>query len=161
MPARIDAELDLHVHTAASARDQLEFVWSRRIWQGMRRVRIVHGTGAVLYKVVRRWAEEKAIPFTLEAFNPGVTILQPSLRRDHAMPPSNQPFARHVDNLRALLPPVTENGRRAEESPATVSPTPEATARPSRQQEKDLFAEAMEQLAMEDPRATHRRKQGL
>ena len=75
MAAKIDAELDLHGHTAVSARNELEMVWSRRAWQGLRRVRIIHGTGQVLYQVVRKWADEKSIPWTLETYNPGVTIL--------------------------------------------------------------------------------------
>jgi hypothetical protein len=156
--ARIDAELDLHGYTAASAREQLETVWSRRAWHGMRRIRIIHGTGEVLHKVVRSWADERSIPWTLETYNPGVTILQPSLRREPAGFAHNFPFARYRDKLKAVLP--------AEEpKPSAPPPAPEKSVAPVAQRSNghspDLFAQEIERLGEQDPRSLHKRKHGM
>jgi hypothetical protein len=151
MAAKIDAEIDLHGLTAASARDQLETVWSRRVWQGLRRVRIIHGTGEVLYKIVRLWADDKSIPWTLEAYNPGVTILQPALRREHSVVPANRPFARHRKELTDLV-----TSKRESAGPDRLPVSVENSA-----VQADLFAQEIDRLEQQDPRSVHKRKHGL
>lgn len=148
MPAKIDAELDLHGYTAAEARNMLDAAWSRRAWQGMRRVRIIHGTGEVLYKTVRKWADDRAIPWTLEAYNPGVTILQPALRRDPGAGLVHRPFAKHEAKLRSV--------ERPPESPPTA---PEPSV--DKQHAQDLFAQEIEALEKQDARQAHKKKHGL
>lgn len=155
MAARIDAELDLHGYTAEAARDQLDLLWSRQTWRGMRRVRIIHGSGEVLYKVVRRWADEQSIPWTVEIYNPGVTILQPALRRHEPDVPANRPFARYHEKLRSLIPPEPPN----EAQPPDVATNPKPEIRNSKS--PDLFALEMERLEKQDPRAIHKRKHGV
>jgi hypothetical protein len=160
MAARIDAEFDLHGYTGAAAKDQLEIVWSRGKWHGFRRVRIIHGTGEVLYKVVRRWADEKSIPWTLEPYNPGVTILQPSLRRGQNAPSQNRPFARHQNALRAFsdrraAQPEEVKAREVKgDSPGKSPPESQDP------QSANLFKEEMARLDQQDPRSMHKRKHG-
>ena len=150
MAARIDTELDLHGHTAASARALLESAWSRGAWQNMHRVRIIHGTGAVLYRMVRQWADDKSIPWTLETYNPGVTILQPALRRPQAQVQANRPFARYKEKLGSVVraKPVSVE-ERATPVPPIIDP-----------QASDLFAAEIERLDKQDPRSLHKKKHG-
>src|SRR5262245_45147813 len=110
---RLDREIDLHGYTRAEARAHLEAIWARREWHGLRRVRIIHGTGAVLHRVVRQWCEEKGIPWTTEAQNPGVTILHPGLRPKTPPVPPHHPMA-HLK--RRLPPPVPKEPEQENEN---------------------------------------------
>ena len=157
MPARIDAEMDLHGYTAANAHELLNTAWSRGAWSSMRRVRIIHGTGEVLYRVVRQWAEEKSIPWTVETYNPGVTILQPALRRPAAAVAPNRPLAAPLQKLRSAKPkdgePRVISGR------GEVGPC-DAPSSVEESRSQDLFALEVERLNEQDPRSLHKRKHG-
>lgn len=76
----VDREIDLHGYTSAEARSRLNMIWSTREWQGLQRIRVIHGTGSALYALVRLWCEEKGIEWTVETPNTGVTILHPGRR---------------------------------------------------------------------------------
>jgi hypothetical protein len=137
-----EAEMDLHGDTASTARFRLDSEWSRRRWHGMQRVRVIHGTGDVLWQVVRQWSEEKGIAWSPERGNPGATILHPGERLQAGAEPPNRPFARHKEALKASVPP----------RPVAPAPAPPAVERRERPvtppvaPPPDLMAAEMERL---------------
>lgn len=158
--ARIDAELDLHGFTAQEARTVLEGVWSRKVWHGKARVRIIHGTGEVLWSFVRTWADEKGITWTLEGHNTGVTILHPGSRSQTSHLP-NRPFTRHHDVLRkAIEQAAASSGPKVTRSPKPVPPTAAVSSAPKEVSisETDLFKQEMERLADIPSTTLQRRK---
>jgi hypothetical protein len=153
---KIDAEIDLHGYTANEARQQMEGAWARRVWHGLTRVRVIHGSGAVLWEVVRSWAEEKGIPWTVEPRNPGVTILLPGTRSSASPAPPNRPLSALKDYTpRKPAPPPA--------SKATAPPedTPTPGTRASLSSAADPMAEEFERLAEEDRIQIFKRKQGF
>jgi hypothetical protein len=147
---KINEEIDLHGYTANEARHRLQSVWATRRWQGMQRVRVIHGTGAVLYRVVRDWCDEKAIEWTTEPHNPGVTILHPARRRLPGHNLTHRPLARHRDKLAHL--PLAK----------PVEPEPPAAEHPAPPKPGgvDPMAAEFERLASEDSTTLRRRKRG-
>lgn len=81
---RVDAEADFHGYSRVQMFHWLDATWAARRWAGLRRVRVIHGQGAVLGHALRQWCEAKGIPCQLEPGNPGATILYPSQR--HPLP---------------------------------------------------------------------------
>jgi hypothetical protein len=75
---RVDDEADFHGYTRAEMFRWLNATWASRRWQGMRRVRVIHGKGVVLGSALREWCEAKGIPCQMEPGNPGSTILYPN-----------------------------------------------------------------------------------
>jgi DNA-nicking Smr family endonuclease len=146
---KIDEEVDLHGYTANEARHRLQSLWATRRWLGMQRVRIIHGTGAVLYRVVREWCDEKAIEWTTEPHNTGVTILHPSRRRLPTHAPAHRPLARHKQVLERFAPQP--------EPTAQEAPPEKASSVPST---GDPMAAEFERLGKEDPTTLRRRKRG-
>lgn len=137
---RVDREVDFHHHTVAQMRDWLDRAWAQREWDGLRRVRIIHGRGAALPPALRTWCDEKGIPWSVDPGNPGVTILHPGMRRV----PSPRAAQRPLAELRKARPPA----RRALEEAAS----PRGDAEP------DLMAAEFERLAEEDRRRLLGRK---
>jgi hypothetical protein len=123
-------------------------------------VRIIHGTGEVLYKVVRRWADEKSIPWTLEPYNPGVTILQPSLRRGQNAAPLNRPFARHQNALRTFADRKAAQAEAVKTRDAAGDSNSKSPPESRDPQSANLFKEEMARLDQQDPRSMHKRKHG-
>jgi hypothetical protein len=148
---KIGEEIDLHGFTANGARHRLQSLWATRRWTGMQRVRIIHGTGAVLYRVVRDWCDEKAIEWTTEPHNPGVTILHPSRRRLPHTLPRHRPFAKHKQTLAEL--PVAETRPPASSSTDQQRSSPPDTT-------SDPMAEEFQRLASQDPGTLRRKKRG-
>lgn len=134
-----DHEVDFHGFTAARMLQALEDIWAGRKWHGLRRVRVVHGTGSVLWRALREWCDAKGIPWAPEPSNPGATILHPSRR---VLPLSHHPH-RPLTRLQRYHP-----ARR-------LSPQPSP---PQTVERKDLMAEEFQRLAEEDPRTTRRKK---
>jgi hypothetical protein len=161
MGLKIDFEVDLHGDTSAGARSRLETIWSTKSWQGLRRVRVIHGTGEVLWKVVRLWCEEKGIEWTTESHNAGVTILHPGRRAVSAPAPPHRPLAQlsqvkiskpkkepkpEKPVVKGAEPPPSENPKFKADKPVAKSP------------DKDLMAEEFARLAEEDERALRKQK---
>ncbi len=148
--------------TAAETRAELEMIWSRREWHGLRRVRLIHGNGEVLRHVVRDWADEKGIRWTTNAHNPGITTLHPGQRETVAEEMFNRPFLRHRHLLQP--PDAPQNSRMAEQKvppkpPAAPAPKPPpALAPPPTPSEEDLFAKELARLDTLDPNLLRRRK---
>ena len=88
----IDREIDLHGFTAVECRSRLNSLWATREWQGLQRVRLIHGTGSVLHALVKLWCEEKGIAWTVEPHNPGVTIVHPGQQLQTLPPPPHHPL---------------------------------------------------------------------
>src|SRR5258705_3033029 len=128
---RVDAEKDFHGYTTAGMISWLNQQWASRRWDGLQRVRIIHGKGEVLIPALRRWCDEKGIPWAPEPGNPGTTILHPARRqmlRATTMRPSPiTPIA-----------PITRISRTPKLKPATPKPP---TSRDS-----DLFEEELRRL---------------
>ena len=139
---KIDREIDFHHYTRAEMRARLEDIWARREWHGLRRVRVIHGTGAVLYKEVRKWCDEKGIPWTTEEHNPGVTILHPGRRANTAPAPPHRPLT--------AIRQYKEEREKAEST--------RQQAETENRKSSDLMAEEFARLAQEDPRTLRRRK---
>lgn len=74
----VDAEVDLHGLTVEQMRLNLQKRWQE--WRGLRRVRIIHGRGAILKPEVERWCREMGIRFAPEPNNPGAMCLFPQER---------------------------------------------------------------------------------
>lgn len=74
----VDAEIDLHGLTVEQMRLMLQKRWPE--WQGMTRVRVIHGRGEALKPALERWCRERGIPYALEPGNPGATRLFPAHR---------------------------------------------------------------------------------
>jgi hypothetical protein len=132
-------------------RAYLESIWSRREWHGLQRVRVIHGTGATLWRALRQWCDEKGIPWGTEPRNPGVTILHPAHRALPAQALPHRPLALLKRQRPAEKPPEEE---RAPPAPSEAAPP----AAP--QKTRDLMAEEFERLLKEDPRLTQKRKRG-
>jgi hypothetical protein len=117
----IDREIDLHGFTASEARSKLNSLWATREWQGLQRVRVIHGTGSVLHALVKLWCEEKGVAWTVEPNNPGVTIIYPGrqLQSDPAPPhrplKSLQPLKKRAQLSDSTKKQSTENSRIEEE----------------------------------------------
>src|SRR5258706_16274949 len=79
---RVDAEKDFHGYTAASMISWLNQQWATGRWDGLQRVRIIHGKGEVLIPRLRRWCDDRGIPWAPEPGNPGTTILHPARRQN-------------------------------------------------------------------------------
>ena len=77
---RVDVEVDFHGYTRAGMLSWLDANWARRSWNGLRRVRVIHGQGDVLPPALRNWSDAKGIPWAPESGNPGCTILHPGSR---------------------------------------------------------------------------------
>jgi hypothetical protein len=74
----VDAEVDFHGCTAEQMRHALEQRWAQ--WRGMKKVRVIHGRGAILKPELERWCEEMGIPFSNDAQNAGSTCIFPTRR---------------------------------------------------------------------------------
>jgi hypothetical protein len=136
---KADREVDFHGFTAMQMQQALEDIWAGRRWHGLRRVRVVHGTGTVLWRVLREWCDAKGIPWVPEPSNPGATVLHPSRR---VLPPSLQrhrPLAR-LKHLRT-----------------THQPCPASSSSPLGEPQ-DLMAEEFRHLAKLDAHTLLRRK---
>lgn len=151
---RIDAEKDFHGYRAAEMLAWLENVWARRQWHGLLRVRIIHGTGEVLFRAARQWCDEKGIPWTVEPHNPGVTILHPSRRTLPTTPTSNRALGRQADRLRAALPNTNGAGVSRQGEPADKKPPMKADAASI----TDPMAAEFERLGEQSGRDLLRRK---
>jgi hypothetical protein len=160
---RVDQEVDYHGYTAVEMLGALEMAWARRSWQGLRRVRVIHGSGCVLWRELRRWADEKGIPWSPEVANPGTTILHPALRVVPAPAPAHRPIGSHSRSLGTAL------ARRCATHPLPpgrpmTRPAPRDAAPPAESQPEgpahhpDAMAEEFDRLAAEDARALWRRK---
>jgi len=161
MALKIDYEVDLHGDTSAGARSRLETIWSTKSWHGLRRVRVIHGTGAVLWKVVRTWCEEKGIEWTTESHNAGVTILHPGRRAVSSPAPPHRPLAQ-LSQVKASKPKKETKSEKLPVKAVELAP-PEIrkvkTERPvEKSQDKDLMAEEFARLAEEDERALRKQK---
>lgn len=141
--ARVDREIDFHGWTRAAMREELNHIWSRREWHGLRRVRVIHGTGLVLWRVLDEWCEEKGIPYAREEHR-GSTIIFPGQRRLPNTPTRNYPLT----PLRGWSPPP---------KPRQI-PRPQPT--PEEPEDTDLFNQAMEDLEKQDRRTLLRKKHG-
>src|SRR5438309_10691701 len=119
---RVDGEQDFHHFTVAEMRDWLNRKWGGLAWQGMTRVRIIHGRGVSLGLALKTWCEEKGIEWAPESGNPGATIIFPSHSHRPAQDPPNRPIA-------ALLNP---HRSRVQKLPASTIPRPEPS-------DSDLF----------------------
>jgi hypothetical protein len=97
---RVDSEIDLHGYTSQEARSELNRIWGRRCWQGLRRVRVIHGNGAVLRSVVRNWCEDQGIPWATEPMNPGTTILHPVNRTKFPPAVTHRPLSRQLHGMK-------------------------------------------------------------
>jgi hypothetical protein len=104
---RADREIDLHGYTAVEARSRLNTLWSTREWQGLQRIRVIHGTGSVLHALVKLWCEEKGVAWTVEAHNPGVTIVHPGRRLQAITAPPHRP----LQKLKGHLPAAKRRDR--------------------------------------------------
>lgn len=162
MGLKIDFEVDLHGDTSAGARSRLETIWSTKSWHGLRRVRVIHGTGEVLWKVVRLWCEEKGIEWTTESHNAGVTILHPGRRAVSAPAPPHRPLAK-LSEVKTSKPkkeakPEKPPIKTVEPIPPSESKKVQATRAPETAEKKDLMAEEFARLAEEDERALRKQK---
>lgn len=144
---RCDLEVDFHGYTAAEMRAALDDTWGRRRWQGLRRVRVVHGTGEVLWRVLREWCDEKGIPWAPDR-RAGATVVFPVQRATHGRGPAHRPLGA----LRERARPTTEA------APEDHSPAPEPGAPSDASDARDLMAEEFERLATVDERVLRRRK---
>lgn len=152
---KIDREIDFHGFTVAQMRAWLETTWARRQWHGLRRVRVIHGTGAVLFRELRRWCDEKGIPWTTEIHNPGVTILHPSHRALPSPPSTHHPFAALKHRLSSRAAPTPRP------SPPKKRPTPPAVPASPSKPDPDaarLMEEEFDRLAEVDPETLYRWK---
>jgi hypothetical protein len=164
---RVDSEIDLHGYTALEARSELDRIWGRRCWQGLKRVRVIHGNGSVLRKVVRNWCDDRGIPWATELMNPGTTILHPANRT--VFPPSvtHRPLSHRMRGIKIALD--REQRSRAE----TFHPTAERREEPLKgsgevsekrrtqnieQPSSDLMAQEFERLSRLDATSLRRRK---
>ena len=87
---KIKDEVDFHGFTARGMREWLESTWSRRVWHGLQRVRIIHGKGDVLIPELRKWCQEKGIDWSPEPGNPGATLIYPGRRTLPSSAPGNR-----------------------------------------------------------------------
>ena len=133
---RVDREVDFHGWTRLTMRSELDRIWATRSWDGLSRVRIIHGTGDVLWRELDRWCEEKGIASAREAHG-GATLIYPGRRTRTPPLPAHRPLAR-LPRKRPETP-----------LPPTEPPAPEDAA---------LFARAVEELSAQDASAVLRRK---
>jgi hypothetical protein len=81
----------------------LEDNWNRKRWQGLRRVRVIHGKGEVLGRALRNWCDAKGISWAPESGNPGATIIHPTSKTPR--PASRARLNRPAQPARAERPP--------------------------------------------------------
>lgn len=156
---KVDDELDLHGFTIAESRESLNSNWASKRWLGARRVRIIHGTGVALWSFVRQWADEKGIPWTLETFNPGVTILHPTMCERPAPMPAHKPMARFRGILPApKAPPCKLKPAKIDPAHAPYNPAPPANTQPK--PSFDPMEEEFKRLGNADAREMQKRKGG-
>ncbi|MGC8668532.1 MAG: Smr/MutS family protein [Chthonomonadales bacterium] len=123
---RFDDEADFHGYTRDEMRRCLDATWAARRWIGLRRVRIIHGQGAVLGGALQEWCDAKGIPWQIEPGNPGATILYPNQRVSPIIAPRT---SRRLPSPRSKDTPERENSKA-----------------PS-QEDRDLFQEELNRLA--------------
>jgi hypothetical protein len=126
---RVDREIDFHGYTRAAMRGELQRIWASRTWDGLARVRVIHGTGMVLWRELDRWCEEQGISCAREAHG-GATILYPGRRATLPPAPLHRPLAH--------LPRRTAAQALTPETP----PDPDDAA---------LFQQALDQLGSDQP----------
>ena len=134
---RIDAEKDFHGYREAEMLACLERSWSNGVWSGLKRVRLIHGTGEVLFRTARQWADGKGIPWSTEPNNPGVTILHPGLASPYTSAPTKKATITQKHR------PIRQPGR--------VDPVEDEAA-------KKLMEQEFHRLGSEDPNQTLRHK---
>lgn len=142
MKMKTDREVDFHGYTTAQMLQTLEDIWASRKWHGLRRVRVVHGTGAALWRVLREWCDVKGIPWVPESSNPGATILHPFRR---VLPSPHHPHR-----------PLT----RLKHVQSTHLPL-RASSSDSSTESQDLMAEEFRRLAKVDSHTLHRKKHAV
>jgi hypothetical protein len=87
---KIDKTVDFHGYTSSEMVNELNR--SLRSWLGVRRVRVIHGNGQALWRALRLWCREKAIPFETDPVNKGVTYLSPGLCPRLSSSPPHRPL---------------------------------------------------------------------
>jgi len=159
-----DREVDFHGFTAAEMRAALNKSWAG--WHGLKSVRIIHGTGQVLWRELHSWCAEKGIEFTLEAHQ-GSTLIHPNVRSVLPPAPSHRPLAR-LQKLAVRTEPTRRVNSTANASRPVHriqdSPGPPADSNPKSEihnpKSTDLFAQEFDRLARENPHVTRARKRG-
>lgn len=164
---RVDSEIDLHGYTALEARSELDRIWGRRCWQGLKRVRVIHGNGVVLRRVVRNWCDDRGIPWATELMNPGTTIIHPANRT--VFPPSvtHRPLSHRLRGIKIAL--NREQRSRADPSHPTAERREELLRGSGEvseirrtqnidQSSSDLMAQEFERLSRLDTTSLHRKK---
>lgn len=154
-----DREIDLHGYTSSEARTLLDKRWARKEWQGLQRVRIIHGTGDVLHGLVRLWCEEKGLVWTTEERNPGVTILHPGRRLQTESPPPHRP----LNGLKQRLSPAQRLAMKSKTEFDLLSETQNGMSSAVTESDvsTDLMAEEFAKLEDADAFVLHKRKHNL
>jgi hypothetical protein len=150
-------EIDFHGYTVIEVKHRLNSIWASHRWQGARRVKIIHGTGETLWKIVRGWADEKGIPWTVEVWNPGVTILLPCLRHKSSI----DNFHRPLQGLKKHYPDKIEHkpASKIPKIPRSVSPVEKPGIIEFKAPElPDLMEEEMKRLENTGANIMHKRK---
>lgn len=139
---KIDREIDFHHYTRAEMLTALENAWASRVWHGCMRIRIIHGTGEVLWHEVRDWCDDKGIPWAPEPRNPGATILFPSKQARTSPAPAHKPLAKEKAKL--VMPVKRREAKKPVCEPAVG--------------DMELFAAEVDRLNDVDPRVLRRKK---
>jgi hypothetical protein len=164
---RVDSEIDLHGYTALEARAELDRIWGRRCWQGLKRVRVIHGNGSVLRKVVRNWCDERGIPWATELMNPGTTILHPVNRAEFPPSLTHRPFSHRLRGIKNALDQQQKSRNISATSPIENRGSESFPARKEEekrrthsidQKSSDLMAQEFERLSKLDASSIRRRK---
>ena len=132
---RVNSEKDFHGFTSTEMLGWLNQVWASHKWDGLQRIRIIHGKGEILIPALRKWCDEKGIPWAPEPGNPGATILHPALHSHQKSAMRNTPLAKPLAPLRKHS--VTNKG---------VSRQRSAPDQPSEANDTELFEEELRKL---------------
>jgi hypothetical protein len=141
---RIDLEQDFHHYTVVEMVSWLNREWASRRWDGLQRVRIIHGKGEVLPPALRRWCDEKGIPWAPESGNPGTTILHPARRSKEKTALLHRPLSGPLTSLK-----IDDAARRA----TAKQPDKQVQAGIGRVEAADLFLEEIKRLDKRERRS--------
>src|SRR5258706_9227877 len=119
---RVNSEKDFHGFSAAEMLRWLNQEWASHRWDGLQRVRIIHGKGEVLIPALRKWCDDKGIPWAPESGNPGATILHPVLRASHTAVHRHRPMAKVLAHLRKPDNPRKTSSEKGSKSVLTPGP---------------------------------------
>jgi hypothetical protein len=111
----VDAQADYHGCTAEQMRHALDRALPS--WQGLSRVRVIHGQGTALTPTLLEWCRERGIPCQTEPTNPGSSLLYPSQRvqkQENFGTALRERMPEELQQLR-FAPPDPEAQRKAQE----------------------------------------------